>query len=136
MRLYPAAWITGREPIEDVTVGGCLIKKGAPIFISPYAMHHNPRWWDEPERFIPERFADEKKLIKHAYIPFSAGPRVCVGNIFAMMEARLLLAAMAQHYAPRLVSDAPVECEPLVTLRPKEGLRMRIEARETVAQPV
>jgi cytochrome P450 len=136
MRLYPAAWMTGREPIEDVTLAGTLVKKGTPIFISPYAMHHSPRWWDEPERFIPERFADEKKLHKHAYIPFSAGPRVCIGNMFAMMEARLLLAAMAQRFVPRRVSDAPVICEPLVTLRPKDGLTMRLEARKQVVQPV
>jgi cytochrome P450 len=131
MRLYPPAWLVSREPTEDVVVGGYPVKKAETVLMSPYILHHDPRWWDEPERFIPERFSpeNEARLHKHAYIPFGSGPRICIGSSFALMEARLLLAALARRWRLHLVGDAP-DTEPLITLRPLGGLPMRLERRQ------
>ncbi len=131
MRLYPAAWIVGREPIEDTTIGSYPVKKGWLVFISPYSVHRDPRWFHDSDQFIPERFSPENEgqIPRYGYIPFGGGPRVCIGNMFAMMEARLILASVAQRYRLSLVSDTPVVPEPLVTLRPKGGMPMMVEAR-------
>ena len=133
MRLYPPAWGLSREPVEDVQIGSYTLEKGKPVFIMPYVQHRDGRWFDEPERFLPERWAEgyEERLPKYAYMPFGGGPRVCIGNSFAMMEARLLLATIAQHYRLALKPGYPVEPEPLITLRVKGGLPMMLHARET-----
>ncbi|MBZ0287035.1 MAG: cytochrome P450 [Anaerolineae bacterium] len=139
MRIYPPAWIVGREAIEDVEVGEYFVPKGSQINLVFYFAHHDPRWWDAPEAFRPERFSPENdtSINKRAYIPFSSGPRVCIGNSFAMMEARLLLATIAQHYRLSLTPGQTVAMNPMITLNPLGGLPMTLHARarKTFAAP-
>jgi cytochrome P450 len=134
MRLYPPAWVTSRLAIEDVELGGTLFPKGTIFLISQYVMHRDPRYFPDPERFDPERFTAEaeKALPRYAYFPFGAGSRVCIGNGFAMMEARLILATMAQRYQLALASSDRVEPEPLITLRPKQSILMNVTKRQPV----
>lgn len=139
MRLFPPAWGTSRETAEPVTIGGYSIGKGKPIILSIHALHRDPRWWDAPESFIPERFApeNEKNIRKFAYLPFGAGPRVCIGNSFAMMEAKLALATIAQHFEWTLAPGHPVIAERMFTLRPKNGMYVVLKARQPItANPV
>ena len=138
MRLYPPAWGFSREAAQDTELGGYRIPKGAVVGVTSWVTHHDPRWWGAdadqcvPERFSPER---EKDIPKYAYMPFGGGPRVCIGNMFAMMEAQLLLAIMAQRFRLRLQPGQGVRTDAKITLRPKGGLPMRVEARPPV-QPV
>ena len=132
MRLYPPIWNMSRQALMDVEIGGYIIPKGSEVNLNTYAMHHDPRWWQEPERFLPERFDPDQQtsVPKMAYLPFSSGPRVCIGNSFAMMEARLILATIASRCRLRMKSgQASVQIEPLIALRPKGGLSLRVEAR-------
>ena len=131
MRLFPPAWIIGREAVGPDTVGGCPVQPGQVFFMSQYVTHHDPRFWPEPERFIPERFepAEVKKRPKFAYFPFGGGPRLCVGEPFARMEAHLILATIAHRYRLELVPGAVVRPLARVTLRPAHGLPMILHAR-------
>jgi cytochrome P450 len=108
LRLYPPAWFMFRQNFEPITLGGEDIRANSILFLFPYATQRDPRWFDEPERFKPERWADdfEKTLPKGAYFPFGMGPRVCIGNGFAMMEAQLLLATIAQRFRLELRGEA------------------------------
>jgi cytochrome P450 len=135
MRLYPPAWGTSRDVIEDVEIGGYPVKKGSPVVMSFHAMHRDPRYWDEPERFNPERFnpENEKRIPKYVYLPFGAGPRVCIGNTFAMMEARLILATIAQRFTLTLVPGHQVVPDPIFTLRPRHGMLMTAHRRNRIA---
>jgi cytochrome P450 len=136
MRLYPPAWGVGREAIEDLQIGGYDAPKGTVIFANIYFTHRDPRWWDEPEAFRPERFSpeNEPKIPKYAYIPFGGGPRICVGNAFATMETRLLLATIASRFRPTLKPGTVVEAQPLITLNPKGVMPMTLVAREPVRE--
>lgn len=132
LRLYPPAWIlNGRTPTEDVEIGGYTIPRGSLVFLSPYVMHRDPRNFAEPEQFRPERWADglEKRIPRYAYFPFGGGPRVCIGNQFALMEARLVLATIARRYRLTLEPNQQVIPDPLITLRPRYGIRMRVVER-------
>jgi cytochrome P450 len=126
-----------RQATEPDEIAGNPIPASRLFFVmmSPWVIHRNPNVWPEPERFDPERFSPSRSAgrPKHAYIPFGAGQRLCIGNAFAWMEAMLLLATLASRFQPRLLPDAPVTFEPLVTLRPKDGLRMRIEPRPALS---
>ena len=138
LRLNPPAWIlNGRTPLTDLEVGGYTIPTGSLIFISPYVMHRDPRYFDNPDAFIPERWADglDKRIPRYAYFPFGGGPRVCIGNQFALMEAKLVLATIAARYQLALASSEPVELDPLITLRPKAGIDMRLTTRQVKRQP-
>ena len=128
MRLYPPAWIFSRQTLEADEICGYHIPKGSIVLVSPYAIHHWDRFWENPEGFDPERFTEEKneKREKYSYIPFSAGPRQCIGNNFAMMEAQLILATILSKVECNLVPGYKIEPEPLITLRPKNGIMMRI----------
>lgn len=132
MRLYPPAWGTSREPIQDVVIGDYPIKKGATVFINIYGMHLDARFFSNPEAFDPERFSPEreKDIPKYAYLPFGMGPRVCIGNAFAMMEARLVLATIAQRFRLSLAPGHVVKPERVFTLRPKYGMKMIVHARD------
>jgi cytochrome P450 len=102
------------------------------VTLSPYVTHRHLDFWEEAERFDPERFQPERKAERprFAYMPFGGGPRQCIGNRFAMMEATLILALVAQRYRLQLVPGHPVEMEPLITLRPRYGLCMTVLERE------
>src|SRR5690606_7986118 len=109
-----------------------FMPKGSQVNCLFYFPHHDPRWWDEPEQFRPERFSPENEanFNKRAYIPFGGGPRVCIGNSFATMEARLLLATIAQRCTLRLAPGQQVEMNPMITLNPLGGLPMTLHQRE------
>ena len=132
MRLYPPAYVVARRALRDVEVEGRHIPKGDLVVINIIGMHHDPALFPDPERFDPERFTPEaeKALPKNAFLPFGAGPRVCIGNHFALMEGHLALATLAQRVRFELPPSAPpVEMEPLVTLRPKGGMPMTAHRR-------
>jgi cytochrome P450 len=133
MRLYPPAPGFSREPIQDIELAGYTVPKGSLFLMSSYAMHHNPQYFPEPEQFIPERFTPENEQARHkyAYLPFGGGPRVCIGNNFALMEARLVLAAMAQRVELGLTPGQVVEPQQLVTLRPKRSIQMKVANRQS-----
>ncbi len=136
MRLYPPAYVIARRALRDVEVAGRPIKKGHLVVINIIGMHHDPALFPDPERFDPERFDPEaeKALPKNAFLPFGAGPRVCIGNHFALMEGHLVLATLAQRVRFELPPSAPpVAMEPLVTLRPKGGMPMTAHHRAMLA---
>lgn len=130
MRLYPPAGGATRQPLHDIELGGYHIPKGSNMAVSSHAMHRNPKLFPDPLRFDPERFSPENegKIPKYAYLPFGGGPRVCIGNSFAMMEARLALITILQQWKLRLAPNQTIRAEQLFTTRPKGGvLRMIVE---------
>lgn len=131
LRLYPPAPGFAREPVEDVIIGNYDVPKGSLIVVNAYAIQRDARFFADPERFDPDRFTPgwEERIPRYAYLPFGAGPRVCIGNGFAMMEARLILATMAQCYRLSLESDSAIRPIQLVTLRPGGPVRMRLQRR-------
>ncbi len=130
MRMYPPAWAIGREAQEEFELGGNRFPKGTNIFLSPWAMHHDERTFADPERFDPDRWNDglARRLHKFAYFPFGGGPRVCIGNAFAMMESVLLLASFARRFDVTLAPSARIATTSSVTLRPKHGVRVDLRA--------
>ncbi len=131
MRLYPPAHTTGRQPIKPDEILGHRIPAGAEVLIMPWLIHRKPQLWEDPERFDPERFAPGRaaERPRFAYIPFGAGPRICIGAAFAMTEAILILATIAQRYRLRLKPGHPIEPQGLITLRPRYGMQMFLERR-------
>ncbi len=131
MRLYPPAWGIGREALQDDEVGGYDVPKGTQLTITMYVTHRDPRWYEAPDEFRPERWADDflKKLPRGAYMPFGGGPRICIGNHFAMMEMVLTLATVARRFQMKLVDGPILEVVPSITLRPKGPVRLRAAAR-------
>lgn len=131
MRLYPPAWALGRLAIKDYEVGGYVVPTGALILVSQYAMHRDERYFPEPNRFDPERWtaAAREARPQFSYFPFGGGPRRCIGEGFAWMEGILLIATLAQQWRMRLVPNHPVELLPVITLRPKFGMRMTVSRR-------
>jgi cytochrome P450 len=129
MRLYPPVYIISRSATQDDEIGGYHVPAGTTVSMSPYAMHRHPDYWDDPDRFDPERFNAEAVSARHrfVYIPFAAGPRQCIGNTFALTEAQLVLATVAQRYRLRLVPDHPVEAVAAITLRPRNGVRVTLQ---------
>ena len=129
LRLYPPVYMFGRDSTEDVVVGGYELPRRTNVMTSPWAMHHSPLVWPDPERFDPSRFTPENEAKRHryAYLPFGAGPRICLGNHFAYMEAQLALAVMLRRF--HFESMAEDEPEPSATLRPRHGVRMRVIRR-------
>ncbi len=131
MRLFPPAWITDRIAAEEDAFEGISIAKGTLMVPYIYGVHHQALLWPNPEQFDPERFAPgcREKLPPFAYMPFGGGPRLCIGNNFAIMEMQLVLATMLRRYDVQLVDNQEVELLPLVTLRPKYGIRMQLKKR-------
>lgn len=127
MRLYPPAWLLARRAEREDVLGGVRVPKGSVVLISPYVLHRAPQVWRNPMGFDPERFlAPDLKLGRCDYLPFSAGPRKCIGDGFAMMEAQLVLATLLQRFSFALVPGQSLEPEPLITLRPRFGVQMRV----------
>jgi cytochrome P450 len=131
MRLFPPVYMTGRRPLTDITLGGQRIERGKTILINIIGMHHRADLFAEPERFDPDRWLPEREklLPRQAFMPFGGGPRFCIGNHFAWMEAQLVLGTWLQHARFELTSDAPPEYEALMTLRPRGGIPMRVQPR-------
>ena len=124
MRLYPAAYMMGRQAVAACELGGYRLPAGATVLMAQWIMHRDPRWFDEPEKFHPDRWADglAKRLPKFVYFPFGGGGRLCIGNSFAMMEACLVLATLARRCRFSLVPGHPVRPAPAITLKPEPGV--------------
>ena len=138
MRLYPPAWVIGRRAIADYPLGPYVVPARSLIFMSQWVMHRDPRYYEEPERFAPERWtpAFKASLPKFAYFPFGGGARQCIGEPFAWMELVLLVATLAQHWAFRPVAGQPAVPKPLITLRPGNGVTMTLHRRNSVRAAV
>lgn len=135
MRLYPPAWAYEREALEDDVLDGYPIRAGTPVVICTWSQHRLTRFWDDPERFDPDRFLPDAVAARprQAYLPFGDGPRVCIGKAFAMLESKVLLAMMVRDLDLRL-TERPLRLDPGVTLRPKGGLFLRLHGLATKPQ--
>jgi cytochrome P450 len=131
LRLYPPAYVIGREALAPCALGGYAVPARATVYISPWALHRDPRWFDQPEAFRPDRWTNggAARIPKYVYIPFGGGPRICIGERFAMMEAVLVLAVMLQRWRLEMAGPDPVPF-PSITLRPEGGPVMRVRSRE------
>lgn len=132
MRLYPPVPVIARRAARAVTVDGYALDRMQGVAINIQGLHRRADFYPDPERFDPERFTpeNEKKLPRHAYLPFATGPRVCIGNHFALMEGQILLAQLVQRVDFRLAPDAKIESFPAITLRPKGGMPMHVQRRK------
>lgn len=131
LRLYPPAWGMARLVKESVEIAGYKLKPGHGVACAQWVVHRDARWFDEPEKFIPERWEGDlaKRIPRFAYFPFGGGPRQCIGNSFALMEATLILATVAQKFHFRIDGNHPVKPLASITLRPAQGIRATLEAR-------
>jgi cytochrome P450 len=131
MRMYPPAWTIGRQAINDYKVDKYVIPSGSIILMSQYVMHHNPRYFSDPYIFYPDRWTKETKLHlpRFSYFPFGGGIRGCMGEPFAWMEGILLIATICQQWKMHHDASHKVELKPLITLRPKYGMRMKLDRR-------
>ena len=132
MRVYPPVWVVGREAIESFEVGGYRFPSGMTAYMPQWVIHRDPRWFDEPESFRPERWLDGRldSLHRYAYFPFGGGPRICVGNNFALMEAVLVIATVARKFRLKLTHDAIINPLATMTLRPEHGVKVTLIARQ------
>ncbi|OLD81191.1 MAG: cytochrome P450 [Acidobacteria bacterium 13_1_20CM_58_21] len=131
LRLYPAAWGMARLVVEDHEIAGYAVTKGMGVAMAQWVVHRDPRWYDAPEEFRPDRWEDDllKRLPRFAYFPFGGGPRQCIGNAFALMEAALILATIARKFRFLLVANHPVVPLASITLRPRHGVRVTLVSR-------
>lgn len=138
MRLYPPAYAVGREAIEDTELGGFAVPRKTQLFAFQWVTHRDPRYFERPDEFVPERWASEaiQNLPKYAYFPFGGGPRQCIGNYFAMMEIVLLLAAIGQRFKFSVVEGHKVEVLPVLSLRPKNGIQVKLAHRFDDSTPL
>ena len=132
MRIYPPVWTVGRRTIEEDEIGGYRIEKQTNVLLPIIYLHHSERFWEEPKKFMPERFAPDKRnnIDRFVYFPFGGGPRMCIGNNFAMLEMEIILIVLYREFKFRVKEGFAVEPEPLVTLRPRHGMMMMAEYRE------
>ncbi len=128
MRLYPPAWSLARTTAKETEIGGYRLPVGANVVMSPWIMHRDPRFFEHPELFDPDRWTGQapQQLPRFAYFPFGGGPRLCIGASFAMMETNILLATIAQRFQLHLIPGHPVTPQPGITLRPRHGIRMKM----------
>jgi cytochrome P450 len=126
LRLYPPFWIVDRMAVADDRVGDIAIPQGSTVIVFVYGAHHAPHYWPSPESFDPERFlkANEKLRTPFTYLPFGGGPRVCIGNHYAMLQILMILSELLRTYDFQLIPDQTIEARPMVILRPKQGIRM------------
>lgn len=134
MRLFPPAYILGRRALEPYRIPGTdyELPRGTVVLVSQYLLHRDPRFWDRPEAFEPERWLDpdtRPERQRYAYFPFGAGPRICIGEHFAWMEATIVLTTIAQHWRLRLLPGHRVEPNPSITLPVRHGMPMTLESR-------
>ena len=139
MRLYPPAYLVGRRALEPYAIPGTgyVVPARTVVLLSQYLLHRDSRFWDEPERFLPERWLDEERAERHryAYFPFGAGSRICIGEHFAWMEAILALTTIAQRWRLQLVPGQAIALQPIITLRAKNGIKMLVERRRERCSP-
>ena len=128
MRLYPPAFVLARSALRDTSIGGFPVRKDEIVLIAPWLLHRDPRLFEDPLRFDPDRFLPEREaaLPRFAYMPFGGGKRICIGNQFALMEGQIILSTIAEHVSMELVSQRPIGLQPFITLRPKGGVNVKI----------
>ncbi len=138
MRVFPPVFMIGREPLEDFELGDYTIRAGTTIFMSQWVMHHDARYYEQPEKFDPHRWLPERVAArpKMAYFPFGGGPRICIGNTFAMLESVLLLATIASQWSVRLVPGQEIRLSPVLTLRPRRGIQVVLNRRRADGDPL
>jgi cytochrome P450 len=136
MRLYPPAYVIGRYSIRDVDLGDQVLPAKTWVIISPYTLHRRNEYFPDPERFDPERFTadNERRLPRYAYLPFGGGPRICIGNHFALMEGQIILAALAQRLTFDLLPGQQIRPRPLITLRPRDRIMMGVRRLQPTLQ--
>ena len=132
LRLYPPGWLFSRKAIAEDQLSGFTIPAGADILISPYYLHRNERYWENPDQFDPDRFSETRftDAQKFAFLPFSAGPRRCIGDQFAMVEMQIHFAYMLRRIKLRYIPEQPIQLEPAINLRTLHNLRMAVEVRD------
>ena len=133
LRLYPPAWVIARNVLADDQVCGYRVPGGSFVLLSPYITHRLPEFWPDPERFDPDRFAPERSRGRHpfAYFPFSAGPRVCIGKRFSLVETQLILGMVLREFRIERADGRAVGCRSVGTLRPDRPIKVRIRARSS-----
>jgi cytochrome P450 len=126
LRLYPPFWMIDRMAVADDQVGNVVIPRGSTVIIYVYGAHHAPRYWQDPENFAPGRFTKEemKQRTPFTFLPFGGGPRVCIGQHYAMLQILMILSGLIRRYDFELVPGQTIEPRPMVILRPKHGIRM------------
>jgi cytochrome P450 len=131
IRLYPPAWAISRLNKQQVRIYNTIVPPNSILVVSPFVMHRDPRYWKDPEQFDPDRFAPDakKNRPRFAYFPFGGGPRVCLGERFAWMEAILVVATIARKWRLRLAPGQLIDTRPQLTLRPRYGMKMTLEQR-------
>jgi len=131
MRLYPPAWVIDRKPLADDEFEGIPIKKENDVLCFIYGVHRSKRYWEDPETFDPERFTAENKAkqVPFSYMPFGGGPRLCIGNNFALMEMQFVLAMMIKRYRFKVVENQEIDINPMITLRPRHGIKVILKKR-------
>jgi cytochrome P450 len=136
LRLYPPAFGFTRFAVNEDEIDGYPVPAKSVVFLSAYCTHRHPAFWEEPEVFDPQRFTPERSAARprFAYFPFGGGPRQCIGNNFAMMEAQLVLATVAQSYTLRMIPGHPVEPKVFLTMRPRYGLPMTLHPRHPMPE--
>ncbi|CAA6816736.1 MAG: Cytochrome P450 [uncultured Aureispira sp.] len=134
LRIYPVVWLIDREPVEDDEFAEIKIKKGQDIGAFIYGLHHNPKYWKDPEKFDPDRFTPEnkKEQVPFSYLPFGGGPRICIGKNFAIMEMQFILAMLIRRYQFTLSPGQEIGFKPLLTLSPTNGIKVRVQKRTTL----
>jgi cytochrome P450 len=138
LRLYPTIWSIGRCCVEEDELGGCRIPAGMNVVVPIFHFHWSDRYWSEPQKFDPERFSPERRPDRDAmtYFPFGAGPRSCIGNLFALQELLVMTVLFYRHFRFRVAPEFPVEPDPLITLRPKHGMKMVVGRRSGFECPM
>ena len=131
MRLYPPAFVLARSALRDTSIGGFPVRKDEIVLIAPWLLHRDPRLFEDPLRFDPDRFLPEREaaLRRFAYMPFGGGKRICIGNQFALMEGQIILSTLAKHVSMELASARPIGLQPFITLRPKGGVNVIVHRR-------
>ena len=136
LRIYPPVWLFTRKALAQDEINGIMIAPATDIFISPYFMHRHPDYWPQPDKFDPMRFSEAASKAQHktAYIPFSAGPRRCIGDFFTLVESQLHFGLMTRHLSMEYIADHPIELAPEVNLRTRYPIMMRLHPRTQIPQ--